>query len=335
MIESDLRVVAEKLKAADRILLTSHRSPDGDGVGSMVALAALLRDAGKRATLFSRDPVPRNLKWLPLVKTWTRKLKQESKYQVTVILDCGDAKLLGGRFPAADITGEVLVLDHHASARPFGDVFVSDSAAAATGVLIARLAAEMGLPLTNEAALGIWVALVSDTGSFRYSNTNAEALSLASRLVDSHGVDPWAVSERLDENVPLRRYKLLAKALQDMEMVLGGQVALMVVTQETVDQCGATWEDTEGLVNYGRSIDGVECGLLLTPAKWGGVRVSLRSKGRVVDAGALCHSLGGGGHRGAAGCTLKGTIAEGRETLLSALAEALGAKTAKTEGAAD
>jgi len=323
-MSGDLAAVASKLLAAERILLTSHRGPDGDGVGSMVALAALLRGAGKRATLFSRDPVPRNLKWLPLVKTWTRKLKPDSHYDVTIVVDCGDAKLLGDRFPAKDVTGEVVVLDHHANAHPFGDLFVTDPEAAATGVLVARLARELGWELGPEAAVGIWVALVSDTGSFRYSNTNVEALALATELVDRHGVEPWQVSERLDERVPLRRYRLLARALTDMEMLFDGKVAMMTVTQATVDGCQATWEDTEGLVNYCRSIDGVECGVLLSPSKWGGTRVSLRSKGRAIDAGALCLGLGGGGHRGAAGCTIPGDLEQGRKVIEGELAQALG-----------
>ncbi|MBT8492203.1 MAG: DHH family phosphoesterase, partial [Deltaproteobacteria bacterium] len=212
-MNASLEQIASKLAAADRILLTSHRGPDGDGVGSMVALAAILRGLGKRATLHSSDPVPRNLKWLPHVKTWTRKLRAESKYQVTVVVDCGDPKLLGPKFPKPEVSGELLVLDHHANARPFGDLFFSDPQAAATGVLVARLAEVAGWELNHEAALGIWVALVSDTGSFRYSNTNTEALALAARLVGAHQVSPWTVSENLDERVPLKRYRLLAKVL--------------------------------------------------------------------------------------------------------------------------
>jgi len=289
----------------------------------MVALASLLRERDRRATLYSADLAPRNLRWLPHIKTWTRRLKPEAKYDLTVVVDCGDPKLLGDSFPKPEVTGPVIALDHHRNHRAFGDLFVCDPKAAATGVMVARLADALGWELSSDAALGIWVALVSDTGSFRYSNTNAEALKLAARLVDSHGVTPWDVSERLEERVPLSRYRLLSRVLADLEVTCDGKLAVMTVTAELVAEVKAKWEDTEGLVNHARAIAGVECGVLYTPAKWGGTRVSLRSKGRLIDAGAVCHALGGGGHRGAAGCTIDGDIAKAREIVEAALSAAL------------
>jgi phosphoesterase RecJ-like protein len=289
----------------------------------MIALAALLRAQGKRATLYSSDLVPRHLKWLPLLKTWVHKLRSDATYDLTIVLDAGDAKLLGDAFPGKDVTGEVVALDHHASAVPFGDLFVSDPEAASTGVLVARLARLAGWPLDADSALGLYVSISADTGSFRYSNTNAEVFRLAANLVEEYGVDPWRVTEHMYEQVPVRRYRLLQRALESLELLLDGRVALMVVTAEDVAQTKAAWEDTEGLVNYARSLAGVECGLLLTPAKTGGTRVSLRSKGKIVDAGAVCLALGGGGHRGAAGCTLPTPLPEARTVLLEALTAAL------------
>ncbi|MBI4509145.1 MAG: DHH family phosphoesterase [Deltaproteobacteria bacterium] len=320
---TDLKRGAELLVAARRVLVTCHLAPDGDATGSMSALAALLREQGRAVTVYNPDPIPRALRFLPHVGRIVHSLPHDARFDLTIVLDCGDRKLLGDKFPPAEVTGPLLVLDHHASASPFGDMYACDPAAASVGVLIARLAKILGWALSRESAPGIYTSLVADTGSFRYANTNAEALRLAADLVSVHGVDPWAIAEQLGERASLSKYRLLAAALSSMTLELQGRVAVMVVTDAMVKQASATWEDTEGLVNYARAIDGVEVGMLLSPAREGGVRVSLRSKGHKVDAGATCAKLGGGGHRGAAGCRVNAILDEVRQEMLAHLAQAL------------
>jgi bifunctional oligoribonuclease and PAP phosphatase NrnA len=320
---TELEHAADILATTDKLMVTCHLGPDGDAVGSMVAMASLLKQRGAQVTLYNPDLVPRHIKWLPLCKGLVHRLPRSARFEATVVMDCGDAKLLGPDFPPPEVTGKLVVIDHHASGRPFGDVFLCDPEAASVGVLVARLARHLGWPLTEDAALALYVSLVTDTGSFRYANTNAEALRLAADLVEKHGVGPWAVSERLSEQGTLGRCRLLAAALSTLEPVLGGHVVFMTITEEMVKAAGAAWDDSEGMVNYARSIRGVECGVLITPAKRGGVRVSMRSKGHIIDAGAICLALGGGGHRGAAGCTLAGDLAGARATVEAALASAL------------
>lgn len=311
------------IRRADTILLATHRGPDGDGVGSMVALASLLRSQGKTPTLFTEDLVPRNLKWLPFARSFVRTLAADARFDATIVVDCGDPQLLGPGFPAPEVTGTVVALDHHASHRPFGDVFVSDPDAACVGVLVARIARRLGWRISKEAAQGLFVSLVADTGSFSYSNANAEAFHLAAELVGAGYVDPWAIHERMNENVPVSRYRLLAAALGTLELAADGRLAFLQITEQMLADVKASWEDSEGVVNYARGIAGVECGVLLTPAKGGGVRVSMRSKGRAIDAGAVCARLGGGGHRGAAGCTLPGDLPTARRVVEDALVAAL------------
>lgn len=318
----ELREVADRLRAATRVLVTCHLGPDGDAAGSMCALAALLESQGRGATLYNPDRLPRTLRFLPRAAAWVRQLPADARFDLTVVVDCGDRRLLGDHFPPPEVTGPLLVLDHHSSSRPFGDVYVCDPSAASVGVLVARLADVLGWPIPSDAAVAIYTSIVSDTGSFRYANTNAEALALAARLVDRHGVSPWAVAEELGERHSLSRYRLLSAALSSLTLELSGRVAVMVVTEEMLRATGATWEETEGLVSYARALDGVECGVLLSPAREGGVRVSLRSKGHRIDAGAVLKPLGGGGHVGAAGCRMDGTIEMARVRVLEALAAA-------------
>jgi len=331
---SRLEEAARRLADADKMLITCHLGPDGDAIGSMVALASLLRAQGKRATMYNPDLVPRRLRWLPSTKTLVHRLKAESKYELTVVVDCGDEKQLGTSLPPREVTGELIVLDHHASARPFGDLYVCDPAAASVGVLVARIARHLDWRLDEEAATALFISMVTDTGWFRYSNTNPEAHRLAAELVEL-GVDAWQVSERMREPATLGKYRLLAAALGGIELGLGGKVAFLVVTREMVKRAGTTWDATEGLVNYARSLQGVECGVLLTSAKQGGSRMSMRSRGKAVNAGAVCERLGGGGHPGAGGCIVKGDLTEARRAAERELAKELGLPEPEQADASD
>jgi phosphoesterase RecJ-like protein len=328
---TELERAAEVLAAADSVLVTCHLGPDGDALGSMLALAALLAARGKQVTIYNPDLVPRHLKWLPGAKRLVHRLPRDARFAATCVLDCGDARLLGKAFPGPEVSGTVIALDHHESGRPFGDVFVCDPAAAAVGVLVVRLADRLGWTIGPDAAVALYVSLASDTGFFRYSNTDAECLAVASRLVRDGGVEPWAIAERLTEDVPMSRYKLLAAALGTLELAEGGAISFMTVTAAMVEACGGGWDDSEGLVNYARAVRGVECGVLLTPAKHGGTRVSLRSRARRVDAGRVALALGGGGHKGAAGCVLAMDLAAARAAITQALAAELAGTGASAE----
>lgn len=318
-----IQQAAERIAAARELLVTCHLGPDGDSVGSMVALSALLKRRERKVTLFNPDLVPRKLKWLPGARKLVHRIAEDKRFDLTIVVDCGDRKLLGPKFPKKETTGDLVVLDHHASAIPFGDLYVCDPAASSVGVMVARIADHLGWEIDSDAALGMYVSLVTDTGGFRYSNTNAEAFRLATHLVENCGVQPWRVSERLNERVRLSRYKLLALALNSIELHCDGKVAVISLTHEMVKSVGASWEDSEGIVNYARALKGVECGVLLTPAKRGGVRVSMRSMGELIDAGKVCAGFGGGGHPGAAGCTLPGELAAARTRVLECLATEL------------
>ena len=306
------------LRAARRVLLTSHRRPDGDGTGSMAGLASLLRARGKEAVIYSMDPIARRYRWLPLVATTVHTISFDDRFDCTVVVDCADFALLGGALPPPEVCGTLITLDHHASGHPFGDIAVWDPAAAAVGVLVHRIAAHEGWPITSEAAIPMYVSLISDTGGFRHANTNAEALRVGSELIRA-GVVPSSIAASLEERPSPGKLRLLGAVLSTLELHCAGRAGVLSATTQMVEGARASWEDIEGMVNWARNVEGVQVGVLLTTAKGGGVRVSMRSRSERIDVGKVCMALGGGGHPGAGGCHLEGDLPQTKEIVVRAL----------------
>lgn len=313
-----LSQACEKLRDAQRILLTSHRRPDGDGTGSMCGLASLLRAAGKVAVIYSVDPIARRYKWLPLANTTVHTIGFDERFDCTVVVDCADRSLLGDTLPPPEVCGTLITLDHHASGHPFGDIAVWDPTAAAVGVLVHRISVAEGWPVTLEAAIPMYVSLISDTGGFRHANTNAEALAVGSELVAA-GVVPSAIAGSLEERPSPGKLRLLGSVLSTLELNCAGRVGVLSVTTDMVEGARASWEDIEGMVNWARNVEGVQVGVLLTTAKGGGVRVSMRSRSEKIDVGKVCMTLGGGGHPGAGGCHMNGDLPAVKEKVVRAL----------------
>jgi len=317
-LEDAFSRACDKLVAAERILLTSHRRPDGDGTGSMAGLASLLRAAGKDAVIYSVDPIARRYKWLPLVSGTVHMIPFDERFDCTIVVDCADIALLGDTLPPPEVAGTLITLDHHASGRPFGDIAVWDPSAAAVGVLVHRIAVRLGYPITMEAAVPLYVSLISDTGGFRHANTNAEALQVGAYLIAA-GVVPSVIASSLEERASPGKIRLLGAVLGTLELHCAGRAGVLSVTTDMVEGARASWEDIEGMVNWGRNVEGVQIGVLLTTAKGGGVRVSMRSRSDRVDVGRVCMALGGGGHPGAGGCHMAGDLASTKEKVVRAL----------------
>lgn len=322
LVADALAAAAATLAAAERVLLTSHRRPDGDGTGSMVALALLLRAAGKQVTLYSPDLAPRRLQWLALIPTWVQRVPSGATYDCTVVVDCADAALLLGVLPEPAVCGTLVTLDHHASGRPFGDVMVWDPSASAVGVLVVRLAALLGWRIDRDAATALYVSIISDTGGFRHANTNAEALAVAAQLVEA-GAIPVMIAHHLEERASSGKVRLLGAVLATLELHAAGRVAVLSVTEDMVEASRGSWEDIEGMVNWARNVDGAVVGVLLATAKGGGIRVSMRTRSDRLDCGAICMRLGGGGHPGAGGVHLDGDLPTARGRVVAELEAAL------------
>ena len=317
-VAAELDRACDVLRKAQRILLTSHRRPDGDGTGSMAGLASLLRALGKVATIYSVDPIARRYRWLPLVSTTVHTIPFDERYDCTIVVDCADIALLGDSLPPPEVCGVLITLDHHASGHPFGDIAVWDASAAAVGVLVHRIAVHEGWPITPECAVPLYVSLISDTGGFRHANTNAEALHVGSELIRA-GVVPSTIAGSLEERPSPGKLRLLGSVLSTLELHCAGRAGVLSVTTDMVEGARASWEDIEGMVNWGRNVEGVQVGVLLTTAKGGGVRVSMRSRSDRIDVGKVCMSLGGGGHPGAGGCHIMGDLSTTKDKVVRAL----------------
>jgi len=303
-------------RAARRFLLVTHIGPDGDAVGSVLGLAHVLRAAGGRVDLLDVDPVPKVYRFLPGAEDFVQS-PPETEPDLLVLLDCGDLERTG--FEA--LPGRVrAVLDHHLTERSFGEIRWVLPEASSTGEMAFRLARALGREIPREAALCFYTAIFTDTGGFRYASATASSFRAAAELVEM-GVDPWQVTESVYESVPAERLLLTGLALTGLRR--HGPVAVLAVTEEMYRRTGTSAEDTENFANLARSVRGVEVGVFLRQVGPERFKVSMRSKGR-VNLAAVAESLGGGGHRNAAGGYLEGDLASCEARIVAILHERLG-----------
>ena len=315
-----IQQIIEVIRSNSSFLITTHEGPDGDAIGSSLALASFLRTIGKDVTVHYQDSVPDLYAFLPGAETVLPHIPPRH-YDVAFVLDIGERKRAGVEFCNFSRVTATVNIDHHLSCDNFGDYNLIDSQAAATGILVYRIANAYGYRFDRETALCIYVATITDTGSFRYSNANREAFTVAGEMIEC-GINAWYVAEKLYENQPQRRLELLAKCLPTLNVFKDGQAASVTVTQDMYASCGADAELTDGFVNYPRSIRGVEVAIFFRQLEDKKFKVGFRSKGK-VNVATFSAALGGGGHHNAAGCTVEGTLDEVKETVYRIVEESL------------
>jgi phosphoesterase RecJ-like protein len=333
---ADRRALQELLQRHDRFLLTTHINPDGDGIGSEVAMALWLRAAGKSVRVLNDSTVPAAFRFLarhlPLEAFEPELAEQRfNEAQVLIVLDTSNRQRIGRLAPLLDRHAiAIAIVDHHVShARGFGQVNVIEPDASATGEVVYDLIREGGGQVTPEIAEALYVALVTDTGSFRYSNTDTEAHHMAAELL-TLGLDPQRLYAQIHSHASAERMRFFGEVLSDLALECDGRLVVLEAAPEQFRKHGLTGADTDGLVDLPRGIAGAEVVVLFSEVESGKVKVSLRSTGRVtIDAVAA--RLGGGGHPHAAGALLQGSRADARsrvlpelERMLAALAPAAG-----------
>lgn len=327
---AEWRQAVALIEAADQIVLACHVSPDGDALGSMLALAQALTAVGKRCQASFGDAcgepftVPATLRFLPGQDLLVEPSLLPAAPELMITLDAADSARLGSLHARARNARDVLVIDHHASNTMFGSVHLVDPAAAATAVLVEELISLLGVPLTRDIALGLYAGLASDTGSFRNGHTTPEVHSLAGRLLAA-GVRPEAVGRELWDRAPFGYLRVLAGALDRarLEPDAAGGLGLVWTTVSRAERArrGVSYDQIEGIIDQLRRTDEAEVAVVCKETDDGGWYVSTRSKGR-VDVGHACVELGGGGHSLAAAFTadgeLRGTLERLRELIVPA-----------------
>ena len=300
------RILAE-IDNATSFLVTSHESPDPDAVGSSLALANYLSARGKDVTVYLCDPVPDNCSFLPMADRVFGEMP-ERDFDVCFVLDVGEFRRCGKAVTENPRIGRYINIDHHLGCEDFGLINLIDPKASATAAIIYRIIKAAGDEVDYPTAQCIYTAILSDTGSFHYSNSDPEAFAIAGEMIGK-GVNAWSVNENLYESEPLQRIALLALALSDLTVSPGGEYASVTVTLDMYEKTGATAQDTDRFINYPRSIRGVQVALFFREVSEGLFKVGFRSKGK-VDVSAVSASFGGGGHHNAAGCNVRGSLAE-------------------------
>jgi len=309
-----LKKINELIATGSSFLITTHESPDGDAIGSSLALANYLLEIGKDVTVHICDPVPEIYRFLPLADVVTTSLPGRD-YDLCFVLDAGEFRRAGKQIGVCRRIGSFINIDHHSTCENFGAVNLIDPQAAATGVLIHRLIIEAGGAISLATATCIYVALITDTGSFRYSNANPEAFAVAGEMIEK-GVNAWDISSRLYESQPRERIELLSLALATLVFSECGKFASITVTLDMYKKTGTDAELTDGFINYPRSVRGVEVAIFFRELSEKSFKVGFRSKG-AVDVSRLAEGFGGGGHHNAAGCIVDGSIEAVREKVFS------------------
>lgn len=310
----------ETLRGASRVLCTMHRGPDGDALGSALALACALREAGREVVVYNPDELPYNFRFLPGAAQVAKSVARDAAFDVTIATDAGAFDRLGPDVPSKGRRGVLLNLDHHITTEPFGDVNYVDPQAASVGILAYKIIKGLGFSLSTDAAVCIYASILADTGSFRYSSTDPECFRVAAELLEA-GVDPWEMTVRVYEQQPLARMRLLADVLGTLEV--HGKLATITITNDMMARAASPIDLTDGFINYARSVDGVEVAASFREPQDGGPwRVSFRSRGR-VNVAAIAQKFGGGGHHNAAGCSIDGEEAAVRAQIADEIEQAL------------
>jgi phosphoesterase RecJ-like protein len=303
MSSGELSQIVEAIRTRRRFVISSHSRPDGDSIGSSVAMAYALRALGKEAHVVHSDPPPGPLKQFPGVREIQVAPEVDGPYDAAIIMECGDLQRTGvaglDRF-------FVINIDHHPGNTGYGQLNWFDPTAAACGEMVFDLGKALGSPFTPEIATHIYLAILTDTGSFHYSSISPRTFEICKEALEV-GVDPVLVARNVYDSNNMGRLKLFGAVLSAMQIDPSGRVAIVYLDHEMARAAGGTYEDTEGLINLPLTVKEILAIVFFKQIEGDEYRVSMRSKGD-IDIGAIAKEFGGGGHKNAAGCSVTGAI---------------------------
>jgi bifunctional oligoribonuclease and PAP phosphatase NrnA len=299
----EVQQIADAIRSRERFVLSSHARPDGDSIGSQVAMAYALRALGKQAVVVNADPAPPPLQQFPGVADIIVAAKVEGAFDAAIIMECGDLVRTG-------VEGLdryfVINIDHHPDNTAYGAINWFDSRAAACAEMVYDLIGALGVPLTANIATHVYLAILTDTGSFHYSGISPRTFDICRRALEV-GVDPVRVARDVYDSNNMGRLKLFGAVLSGMQIDRSGRIAIVYLDHEMARAAGGTYEDTEGLINLPLTVKEIQAVIFFKQIEGEQYRVSMRSKG-TADVSLVAKEYGGGGHRNAAGCTAAGGI---------------------------
>ena len=321
--DSQLQQIVDAVRQRHRFVVSSHARPDGDSIGSQLAFAYAVQALGKEVTVVNRDAAPPPLMTFPGVRSIKLAEEVSGDYDAAVIMECGDLARPG-------VSGLdryfVINIDHHPGNTEYGAINWFDESAAACGEMVFDLVKALGVPLSLEIATHVYLAILTDTGSFHYSSISPRTFDICRQLLEA-GVDPVGVARSVYDSNNMGRLKLFGAVLSAMQIDPSGRIAIVYLDHDMARAAGGTYEDTEGLINLPLTVKEIQSVVFFKQTEGDDYRVSMRSKGE-IDIGAVAKEFGGGGHKNAAGCSVSGPIDQLQKVFLDKIEQAIDGRPA-------
>jgi phosphoesterase RecJ-like protein len=319
---SEFQRTVDEIKARHRFVLSSHSRPDGDSIGSQLAMAYALRELGKEVVVVNSDPAPSPLMQFPGVSDITIAPRVDGDFDAAIIMECGDLLRTGvdglDRF-------FIINIDHHPGNAAYGQINWFDPEAAACGEMVFDVVGALGVPLSLEIATHIYLAILTDTGSFHYSSISPRTFEICKATLEA-GVKPVDVARSVYDSNNMGRLKLFGAVLSNMQLDPTGHIAIVYLDHEMARAAGGTYEDTEGLINLPLTVKEIQAVVFFKQIEGEQYRVSMRSKGE-IDVGAVAKEWNGGGHKNAAGCTVTGGVDALQKVFIERIGDAIAARS--------
>jgi phosphoesterase RecJ-like protein len=322
-INSPIQDIVHAIRGRQRFVLSSHSRPDGDSIGSQLAMVYALRALGKEAIAVNADPAPPPLMQFPGVPEIRIAPAVDGEFDAAIIMECSDL----GRTGVSGLDRSFVInIDHHPGNTGFGQLMWFDSSAAACGEMVFDVVKALGVPLSREIATHVYLAILTDTGSFHYSSISPRTFEICRETLEA-GVDPVLVARNVYDSNSMGRLKLFGAVLSAMQIDGTGRIAIVYLDHEMAREAGGTYEDTEGLINLPLTVKEIEAVVFFKQTEGEQYRVSLRSKGH-IDVGGVAKTFGGGGHKNAAGCTVSGAIDALQKLFIAKIEDAIDGRPA-------
>ena len=318
-LETEFKRLEELIVNSETFFLAGHLNPDGDTIGSMLAIASVLKRFGKKARLFSQDPVPENLKFLPGASS-VHSRPSKGKFDAAILLECSNPARGGNLEPVLKRCGKVVNIDHHKTSEFYGDINIVEPHSSSTAEIVYRLLYNMNVNISRREASCLYTGIVTDTGRFHFPATSPRTLEVASRLLET-GFKFSRVNDLLYATKACEGLKVLGRAMESLELKAGGKLAVMTLKEKDFSDFGARSEHSENVINYGMMPPGVKVAVMFREEAER-VSVTFRSRGH-LDVSLVAKAFGGGGHRNASGCRIKGGLEAARAKVLGVLTRLL------------